>query len=349
MKTPTAFLIGANLFASMLATPQVQASIWRVNSTPGYSSYPGTLQQLISNVANDGDTVHVEASAVPYGDIVCDKRLVFIGPGFKLGLPNGNSDLQASQLMASLSSLTLNFNATNSAIYGLRFTGSLSVLLNCAEAIIEGNFFESGALRFNSDLTFSNVMVRNNYFNGTGISRYNVAQSFSSIFITNNVFNSSGINLSGSNAMVTSVIISHNVFNSTAQSNFCNVSGAEIGDNIFNCTNALASISISMNNIHHNIAAGISMLPNTNSNNNGVPESSIFTLTGSDDVRYTLIPLAILNFPASDGTQRGIYGGAVPYHLSGIPPVPTIYFLQANGVALQGDTLQVTIGTRSNN
>jgi hypothetical protein len=49
------------------------------------------------------------------------------------------------------------------------------------------------------------------------------------------------------------------------------------------------------------------------------------------------------------GVDVGIFGGPEPYVLSGIPPIPTIYFLTAPAIGEKNTGLPVQIKVKSNN
>ncbi len=70
----------------------------------------------------------------------------------------------------------------------------------------------------------------------------------------------------------------------------------------------------------------------------------------SDDQKWRLSPtyLTYMNLVGDDLTVPGMYGGATPYRPSGVPAIPAVYQLAAPNTAIQGDPINVTIGTRSN-
>ena len=353
-KTPTTmkqlmtFLTGATLVCALNA----EAAIWRVNNQ-GYSADFTDLQFAVSHpTVNNGDTIHVEPSGVSYGTIVCAKQLVLIGPGFKLGLPNGNPDLQANSEMATVNRIQLDAGSEGTVIYGLRIdyaNSSSEINVNVSGIIIEGNFFDGTQVYFasNSILSVSNVLIHGNYFDGANaVVQYSnsTVRSYNNIQITNNYFEDGGVDLDDGTTAMSNCTVAFNVFNSDG--NNCNVISADVRDNIFN--DPTATITTTQNNIHHNLAAGVATLPGGNDNVNGVLMSAIFVGAGSEDAMWTLQAGVDALYPASDATERGIFGGADPYVLSGIPPVPTIYHLLSPTNAQAGTPLQVEISTRSN-
>ena len=338
--------------ASLMVALNANAATWRVNNQ-GYSSDFTDLQFAVSHpTVNDGDTIHVEPSGVSYGTVVCAKQLVLIGPGFKLGLPNGNPDLQANSEMATVNRIQLDAGSEGTVIHGLRiaYAGTSSEInVNVSDIVIEGNFFDSGTevvLSNSSVLTLNNVAIHGNYFSTAGVVQYNstTVHSYNGIVITNNYFEGDGIDLVDATTALSNCTVAFNVFN--APGNNCDVISTDVHDNIFN--DPSATITPTQNNIHHNLAAGVATLPGGNDNVNGVLMSAIFVGSGSEDAMWTLQAGVDALYPASDATERGIFGGADPYVLSGIPPVPTIYHLLSPTNAQAGTPLQVEISTRSN-
>lgn len=331
----------------------LNATIWRVNSNSLYDP-DFTDLQLAVDAASNNDTIHVEPSGVTYGTVVCDKVLVFIGAGFKLSLPSGNPGLQARPVMSTLTRLSLEANASGSTVQGLHFDGgggTSGLRLNCVSANIIGNLFEGnlGSINFDTGTYYSGVLIKGNYFdpstsNNEAINEdVNVTQVFDNVVITNNIFIADIVFDDLDDSMGT-VVIAHNVL----AGNQYIAEGVEFVDNIL--TDPAAVIAQNLNDIHHNLAAGATVLPLGNSNNNSVDMATIFVTSSSDDARWGLQTGVTAAYPAADGTERGIFGGNLPYQLSGIPAVPSIYYLQQSGSSvLEGGTLDVTIGTRSNN
>ncbi|MCB9165637.1 MAG: hypothetical protein H6592_14580 [Flavobacteriales bacterium] len=345
--------------AGLLFSAKVDAKIWRVNSTPGFSADASDLVDLFDNVnVMPFDTIHLEGSTITYtpSQVTCDIPLVFIGPGFYLGLPNGNQGLQANETYATITkTLTLGPNAAGTRMYGIRFNVGSSTALNvqCSDVVISRNLFDGNtwAIVFVGSSTFQNIMISKNYFLSSSIGESPDAQTFPVVHISNNIFVDSFLEFTGANDSYAGVVIRSNVFSSWMNGDFCQINGAELHDNIFALTGATASISTQGNLIHYNLASGSSFLPNGggNVNNvNGVDMTTVFEGAGSVDAMFALQPGVDVLYPASDGGERGIFGGSDPYVLSGIPPVPTIYHLLVPTNAQAGTPLLVEISTRSN-
>ena len=93
--------------------------------------------------------------------------------------------------------------------------------------------------------------------------------------------------------------------------------------------------------------------PAGNGNQQNKAWATIFNLTGSYDGKYSLksgSPAIGAGTLGAGTTDAGIFGGATPYRLSGIPPVPTIYALTSpQGTTPAGNIVQINLSTRSNN
>ena len=79
--------------------------------------------------------------------------------------------------------------------------------------------------------------------------------------------------------------------------------------------------------------------------------STVFPSTGSQDSILNVNPIGIcpqcyIAFPGNE--TFGMFGGADPYNLSGIPNIPSIYQLQSPLNIIQGAPINVNISTRSN-
>jgi hypothetical protein len=69
---------------------------------------------------------------------------------------------------------------------------------------------------------------------------------------------------------------------------------------------------------------GPTFLPEGGGNINGVPAESAFVWTGSFDGKWRLRPNSPARGKGFDGVDMGAFGGATPYVLSGVPPIPRV-------------------------
>lgn len=338
--------------ALLLCTTMTNATVWRVNNNPALVQGQGNdpCDHCFTNLqvaaddqfVNPGDTLHLEASAISYGDLTLTKRLVIIGPGYRLGQGTANNPgLQASNLMASVGRIILDSPAANGTIItGIRCTNWLSIV-NTSNIKAIRNLFDGGGIGF-SDGTGSGYVITCNYFNDANISWWGNAAwgTYSNFVITNNYIEGL-INL---DPPTSNVVIANNLFNwNGTHAPY----GAEVKNNIF----VQGAMAVNNNNIHHNAAAGANNLPAGSNNLNNVVFTSVFNPAyTSDDQKWRLSAnyLTYMNLVGDDGTVPGMFGGSTPYRPSGIPAIPAVYQLAAPATAVQGAPINVTIGTRSN-
>lgn len=355
MRTHPAFLAGA-----LLCSTAAHATVWRVNNNPALiqgSSSPqnpaycancfDNLQTAAGNPSvGPGDTLHLEASPVSYGNLILTKRLVIIGSGYLLGQGTANNaGLQASSQMATVARITLNPGADGTVITGVRFSGAYGGLYigDVSNITATRNYHDGDGLVFDQTpgVPETGFTILRNYFKNSGIGTGTYDQVVSNVIISNNCFIGGGVGLDGT---FSNVAVANNLFNWNGQSY---PYGAEVKNNLF----VLGSVAVNNNSIHHNAAASANGLPPGSGNLNNVVFTSVFNPAYvSDDQKWRLSAnyLTYMNLVGDDGTEPGMFGGATPYLPSGIPAIPAIYQLAAPATAVQGAPINVTIGTRSN-
>ena len=91
--------------------------------------------------------------------------------------------------------------------------------------------------------------------------------------------------------------------------------------------------------------------PNLTGNNNqfGLSSASLFVTSTSNDARYQLRAGSPAIGAGVGGMDAGMFGGANPYRLSGIPPTPSIYKLTSGSTQTSGNPYTIIFSTRSNN
>lgn len=325
------------------------AAVWRVNNNPALVNNCAHCFTDLQDAASDpfvtiGDTLHLEPSPVSFGDLTLTKRLVIIGPGFLLGQGTANNPgLQANNGVAMIHGLTLNAGSDGSKITGVVIGDGTNfggiAIENANNITLDRNFHWARGINFNGT-GITGFTITRCYFQAAGITTPNFSQVVSNVVISNNFF-SQVIALDNT---FSNVVISNNLFHWNGQhSPF----GAEVKNNIF----VLGSVAVNNNNIHHNAASGANGLPAGNSNLNSVVFTNVFDPAfTSDDQKWRLSPtyLTYMNLVGDDLTVPRMYGGATPYRPSGVPAIPAVYQLAAPNTAIQGDPINVTIGTRSN-
>ena len=321
------------------------AKIWRVNNNPGMSADFTTLQAA-HNGAASGDTLYLESSPTSYGALTCTKKLAIIGTGYFLG---ENQGLQASSLPSKADAIALNAGSSGTSIEGLSFNAS-DIAINTNNIVIRRNHF--GA--------FANNIVGSVNINN-GASNILIVQNFA-IIINNNAA-STGILISN-NYLAYFAYYGETYTGNCLQLNVNTV--AIIKNNIFrrgtvtaynsNITNNIMYIGFfngSGNLVSNNIGNG-NQFGTADGNKSNVSMATVFLGSGSYDGFFKLkagSPAIEAGYGSTPQTpvDAGMYGGATPYVLSGIPAIPAIYFFANQPVGSNSDPIDVQIKVRSNN
>ena len=301
------------------------ATILRVNNSVG-SSAPYTDLVTAHAVATAGDTIYIEGSNTPYGSLTVTKRLVFIGPGYFL-LENPGTP---ASLEAVVADFILDDDGTNdpaqgaagTEIRGLSFTqfngSSPTIYVN--DVLITQCIFNSSIFIYEDNVV--NTTVVQNYFKSGGLGYFNGNPGLNQLTFANNIVNSTfrvPDNSSG--------VIFHNLFLSTVDVESFN---GEFRSNIAISTSATVTTIGTGNTSHNTSSAG--QFGNTNGNNTATT-AMLFVGPGgnSTDGQYQLLPTATqAKGNAHDGTDRGPFGGMLPYVLSGQPGIPKILEVRTN-------------------
>lgn len=165
----------------------------------------------------------------------------------------------------------------------------------------------------------------------------------SNLSFLNCLFDVNAIIAFSSNNGTTSGLINNCAFASTGTQTF--------GSGAWQIQNSISQGSFSGTNIifNNNVGTG-TQFPTGNGNQQNKAWNTIFNLTGSYDGKYALKAGSPAIGAGVSGIDAGIFGGATPYRLSGIPSVPTIYALTSpQGTTPVGNSVQINLSTRSNN
>lgn len=332
------FLLFMTITFVLSLTSILPAKVWRVNNN-GVSADFTTAQQAADGAAA-GDTLYFEGSGASYGDMNISKKLVIIGPGYYLDkngtyyLNNntasiGNVNLQKSPLASAASSVIMGVSISNLSIAAdniLIFKNWIQKLnfTDAADGVkIQQNFIQNGNINITNskNLVFKNNIVLGCSFQGIVNTTYNHN-------ITNNLFVTSQLQQNSYDAWVRGVIFINNIF---YNSNLINP-----GDNFMN----------------NNITDG-SWLPQSpgDGNQNNVSMSSIMYMSysSSPDGQYQLMPAPnAARATGMGGVDMGPFGGDTPYVLSGVTPIPSIYYLNTSGVGTNQGGLPVQIKAKGN-
>lgn len=335
------------------------AKIWRVNNNQGVNANFTTLQAAHDS-ASIGDTIHIEPSATAYAGITMRKRLVLIGPGFYLG---ENPNTQANKQTSIVNGLTLYFDASGSVIMGLDFNAN-SVNIYANDIVVRRNKFSSpngatadwstGSVQlyyFNSsgNPPVQNIIITQNY----GL-RVDVNYASSGILISNNFI--SYYAYAGEGTTATSLFVQANAIaiiqNNIIRRGAFSANNSSIINNIMLAGTFSGTGNLVSNNIGNSTQFGTS-----NGNQSGVDMASVFLGSGtgvSPDGQWKLAagsPAIAAGYGSTpqNPVDAGIFSGQTPYTLSGIPPVPAVYFFENKPIGSNTDPITVTIKVKSNN
>lgn len=314
------------------------ATIWRVNNNGGVDA-PFTTIQTAHDGALAGDTIYIEGSAVGYGSLTANKPLHYFGPGYFLG---ENDSTQANPASAMIDVVTFSSGAAGSSMRGMTVTSRIDI--NESNIIIKRNRIDYQGIRIQSSA--SNVMIIQNFitndYGSTAYSPVHVATGSSNIFIQNNYLQqvyalSTAIDVAGTaSAQITNNVIDGDV--AIVNSNMTNNIMFN-GDTVATASNAF------FNNIGE-----IGQFPVGNGNQQGVSMASMWDLSQtSTDGAFILDAGSPAIGAGISGEDCGMFGGLDPYVLSGLPPIPSIFFFSAPSSGSAATGLPITIKVKSNN
>jgi hypothetical protein len=326
-------------------------TIRRVNNTgtavTGVNVY-NTLQAA-HDASSSGDIIYLEPSGISYGDITCVRPLTIIGNGYFL---QQNVGLQLDTREAIVGNVYFTSGSAGARITGCTIQGSY-LCISASNIIVERNQLNVSTyigynVPTNTYTSVSGIVFRQNYAGSTLNLYPNNSTTVSNINITNNIFATGSISSSGQYARMSNILISNNVVGTSVGTSgyTIDVDNAVIKNNILTYTGAAVNFTPRNNAYSYNIS-GNSVFGTANGNQQNVAAANLFVGgTASTDGAYQLRAGSPAIGTGESGTDVGTFGGAVPYRLSGIPNVPTIYQYSQS---VSGNTLNATISTRSNN
>ena len=318
--------------ASQLASAQ---TIRRVNNTglTGANIYADLT--AAQTAAVNGDIIQVEPSSTVYPGFTCSKQLTIVGTGYFLS-ENAPPALQASSIMSTIGSVSFQAGSAGTTVSGL--SSNTTWYINANNVTIQRCYIP-GYIYVGYGGVTTGAVLRQNYFYGVQESSVST-----NTLITNNILNGQ-TSITGAG-------------NTGEFSNNSVIGGGTVSLNAFTVRNNyfISTFTPTVNTSwSYNLFAN-STLPTlgTQSNNTAsVTQASVFNLTpaayGQFDGWYKLKGAPN---PALGAGQNGVDVGATGsgtgygYHFGGLPAIPAIYQLNQS---VTGNTLNVTVGTRSNN
>ncbi|MEE4175993.1 MAG: right-handed parallel beta-helix repeat-containing protein [Bacteroides sp.] len=298
------------------------ATIWRLNNNLAVEADFRTFAEA-QEAASAGDTIFVEGNGMAnhYGQITITKKLVLIGPGYFL---DENDSTYVNGNFARFMSITVQSTAPGTEIYGIYlFSGDYNIrylTIRASNVIAARNFFnphDYEAIRIDS--VVQNVTIAQNF-----AYRIDIAAAASNFIISNNYIHDR-INLNpSSNGIISNNVISTGIFNAYNSQIKNNILFAMSGGDVFTYPNT-------GNFISYNILSGAlgtgSYGPGNVANVSmadvflGYPSQGNY----SRDQRWQLKPDGPAAGAGEEEIDCGMFGGALPYILSGLPAVPRVY------------------------
>ena len=311
------------------------AKIWRVNNTTLPADFTTIQAAHDATTVLAGDTLHMEPSQVSYGSLTSTKKLIILGPGYFLNL---NANQQANPIPATIESFTLNAGSSGTVISGLTITGSSNI--NTGNIIIMRNNI-AGVIYLSANYSYSNIIISGNYMSGNVSWQGNAGtELITNVLIFNNYFFNVTLTAQFSGVIANNVISHHSssTYNFTIKNNICTK------------TDNSPYFNGDYNQIRNNICSSQAGLPAGNGNQKEVSMATVFLgSTGqSTDGQWQLKDDSPAKGAGLSGEDCGMFGGSTPYHLSGVPRIPSVYQLSAPFTS-NGNTLPVTISVKTNN
>jgi hypothetical protein len=325
----------------------LNATIWRVNNTPGINASYSDMASAISGASVD-DTLYVEGSLATYGAVLLNKRLTIIGPGYLLGV---NDTTMAFQQPATLSSLRV--TAAGSTVMGLFINNTatspvFALSIEASNVTMLRNYLRKGNNGASGDVVqissgLSGVSLAQNLVENTGTSLsftfrgINFLGAGTNCIISNNIILTGAADLNGGSmsgdALVLATGGAYRVNFNTIRGN-CSFFNAQVTGNILIrglITTSPANPNIVQNNLSNQSQFGV-----LQGNQSLVDMTTgMFTMTGlvTEDRHYRLASASPAITAGPNGANAGSYGGFTPYVLSGMPPIPSIFAASIPGAA----------------
>lgn len=346
------------IFTLTILCSQANAKIWRVNNNTGVNANFTTLQTAHDG-ASAGDTLHLEASATAYGSLTAIKKITIIGPGYFL---DENANTQALQQTAKSGSLDFQTGSEGSVVMGIEILNTV-IYVRANNITIKRNKFSFDAGVSNIDYYVSIIYLYNDYQTGKPITNILISQNYgcyisdqagshTGVLITNNYlktqYNSDPTtSLCLSLGANTEAIIKNNVFNGKVTVNISNVS-----NNIMNAGTFEGQGNLVTNNLGNSTQFGTA-----NGNKQNIDMATVFVgfqQAASHDGSFKLkvgSPAIGAGYGSTQANpvDAGMFGSTTPYVLSGLPPVPAVYFFENQPVGSNTDPIDVTIKVKSGN
>lgn len=349
------------------------ATIWRVNNNTSVDADFTTITAAYS-AASAGDTLYVEGSSTAYsGNLVINKKIIIIGPGFHL---DKNDSTQANQNTARINGyLNIDAGAEGTEIHGMdieyssSFSGTFSqcmIDIDCDSISFFRNRMYWGYTgnstsyyMMNIDNSINNVSLIGNWM----ISYYSynnclrIGSGCTSVLVANNFiaqsrnsttnpldYNNSYYAIRTESNASNNITLLNNIIQGRWYSYYCtNLNNIHIGGSVTN------SNSTWYNNIDYSTG-----IPAGNGNQQNVAYTAIFDrqINGAanwweDDNYWKLLPAGPAVAAGVSGEDCGMFGGALKFNPSGLPAIPAIFSATIPATTDKGTGLPIDISSKS--
>ena len=327
--------------AIVLSQP-VFSNVFRVNNTlttdPAQKLFKTLKEAHDATTVVAGDTLLIEGTTITHPDLIMTKPLVLIGTGYLL---TANPQTQYNNVQSVVSRITIKPEAAGTILVGLTFSNDYSTYAPFIQAnnVIIMRCLIPNTLYLSGDV--NNVQIIQNFFQGGGINIDYSTDKFTNVVLKNNVISNAVSITSTSTYQRLFSAVENNIFLGTVT-----LTASTFRNNIISTT--LTAVNISSGFIQNNLVSN-SQIPSGNGNQTYDATKLFVGATGnSADGQYKLKDNSPYLTAGYNGVQPGIFGGSMPYVLSGMPPVPSIYELNADGFGSKQSGLQVTIKAKAN-
>lgn len=326
-------LFSGLMIALLFSIATANATVWRVNSAPGSDADYTSIQAAHDATTTlNGDTLYIEGAATGVGQLKTTKTLTIIGTGYFLG---ENPETQASPLGSTINGIWFNPGSEGTKVMGcyissqVRFQTSNILITRCRI------YYSSNTMILPNNQNLANIVITQSYISSS--QTYFSAMDFDDV-----------TNVLVSNCYIYGAITTNSNFSGIFTNN---VFWGNVGPyNSVLKNNILYSGSFTdyNNNYSYNLSDGTDF-GTANGNQANVSMSTVFvgTTGTSTDGAWELKSGSPAIGAGENGVDCGMFGGAFPYVLSGMPNIPAIYYL--NTPPIPSDVIDVAIKAKSHN
>lgn len=331
------FIITAAIF--LLSTSFCYAKVWQVNNTGVEADFTSIVDAHNDSEVQAGDTLYVHGSGTGYDSLWCSKQLHIVGPGYFL---DENPETQAIANEASIKSISFEEGSEYSTVTGI--TIEETITMNTDHITIQrcrtlGPANSWIYLRGASYTKILQCYIQNEiqFDNAYG------SPSSKDVIIKNNIImNSPALNMEGDwhSSVISNNVIAGDIVNLCRSFFYNNIhySGA------FSESSETGHLNNISYNIGHSDQFGTDM-----GNQSNVDMNTVFTLSGSSDGYWILKAGSPAIGAGDDGGDCGVFDGDYPYKLSGLPPIPAIYYYKSPAIGSDITSVPVRIKIKSHN